>query len=423
VEGGLPKLGWGRHPAWIDMVIVLQLLLCFASTSAWTEAPQVAEQFRLARENHVTVIDARGAVDANGRPTHASPMWVTNVLPGTIVSAPPHDLGFDPRRPPSVIIVFVHGYDASASEALSDSNVLWRYIRDSNDSGRTTDKALPRTESMAFYAFLWRGDYGKLNFSTSVRAANITASVLSEFLETILNKAKGAKIVIVTHSLGTEVALEALKRTPLQHGVPFVTSLVIIEGAVPFFSIYRWKVTITFLNPSDGKERPDIVEQCSGEYADAINSASQVIYTSSANDHALVHAYPLYREVLDTSTVPCDLPILQGQDDRIVALGSPVDTRDRSELVQPPELPMPGTTGRRPVPQIQPHPNSVLINYKNMKIEHPHVTAVSIANYPDTDSPAYFSEGHSVVFESNGRRIVQDLWSRVAPGIENSEHN
>jgi pimeloyl-ACP methyl ester carboxylesterase len=425
VEDPLPKLGWGTHPACLTIKIVLQMALCFASTSAWTQEPRVAEQFRLARENHVTVIDARGAVDVNGRATHASPMWITNVQPGTIVSSPPHDLGVDLRRPPSVIIIFVHGYNTSASEALADSNVLWRYIQDSNDSRRTTDKALPRTNSMAFYAFLWKGDYGKLNFSTAVRAADNTASVFSEFLEGIMDSVKDAKIVIVTHSLGTEVVLAALKNTPRPHGTPFVSSLVIIQGAVPFYSIYHWKVRITFLNPSDGKDRPDIVEQCSGGYADAINSVSQVIYTLSANDHTLGHSYSLYREVLDTSTDPCDLPIVHGQNDRIVALGSPADTGDRRELVQPPQSPQPPSpvASRPPVHQILPRPYSLLINYTNMKIQHPNVSTVPIANYPDTDSPSYFSGGHSVVFETNGRKIVQDLWSRVAVEIETSGQN
>lgn len=312
VECRLPKLGCGSLAAHINVAIILQVVLYLASTAASSQVLGVAEQFRLARENHITVIDARGAVDANGRTIKASPSWITNVLPGTIVSSPPHDLGFDLRYPPSVIIIFVHGYNTSATEGLSDSIALWRYIRDSNDFVRTTDKAVPRTDSMSFYAFLWRGDYDAVNFSTAVRAASNTASVFSEFLKTIVSEAKGAKIVVVTHSLGTEVVLEALKMTPRPPGTPLINSLVMVQGAVPFYSIYRWKVRITFLNPSDGKVRPDIVEQCSGEYADAINSVSQVIYTRSANDHTLGHAYSLYKEVLDATTAPCDLPILHG---------------------------------------------------------------------------------------------------------------
>lgn len=91
--------------------------------------------------------------------------------------------------------------------------------------------------------------------------------------------------------------------------------------------------------------------------------------------------------------------------------------------MQPPELPSQTTPSRRPVLQIQPRPNSVLINYTDMKIEHPQVISVSIADYPDTDSLGYFTGGHSVVFGANGRKIVQALWSRVAKRIANSGHN
>src|SRR5258708_23983243 len=133
------------------LVAILQLVvLCLLIASAWRKDPDLAEQFKLARQNHITVVDARRAVDSAGQPNHSEPLWVANVLPGAPGSAVKHDLGLDgPPKAPKVIIIFVHGYGTPPAGALEDSNALWRAITESNKALSKAPKNPPQNEPLA----------------------------------------------------------------------------------------------------------------------------------------------------------------------------------------------------------------------------------------------------------------------------------
>ncbi len=403
-------------------VVLEQVVLCLFTASVWAKDSDLAEQFKLARRNHITVVDARGAVDSTGQRNHSGPLWVTNVLPGAPESAGKHDLELNGRsKQPKIFVIFVHGYGTPPASALEDSNALWQYIRESNGALRKTLKYLPETDSLAFLAFLWRGDFGRLAFSKSRQAADDTAPSFADFLATVVREAKGARLVILTHSLGAEVVLEALEALRHTNGHPVVDTLILVQGAVPFYSLYNWTVKIGVLNPSDAVTRPDYIKQCSGKYATAIELASQVIFTVSAKDLVLGRAYYYYNELIGPPTAPCDLPIFHGVDDRVTALGSPIDTGDRSELIESPKMPEPihRPQPQAPVIQILPPPNSLWITFTDMKIKYPHVSPVPIAAYEDTSTDVLGETfpGHSVLFQRNGRKIVQELWNRIAERI------
>jgi pimeloyl-ACP methyl ester carboxylesterase len=362
-------------------------------------------EFKLARENHITIVDARRALDSNGERIDREPLWVANVLPGAPGPAAGRDLDLERRSPPArIIVIFVHGYETSQTLALEHSNRLWQHIKESNAEFRKARPEIPETDSLALFAFLWKGDFGGVNFSRAQHAAKATASSFADFLETVSLEAKGAKIVVITHSLGAEVVLEALKSLPSLNGGTLVDSLILVQAAVPFYSVYRWTVSTSMVG-YDLKT----TEECSGQYATAISSTGQLLYTISGSDRVLGFSY-LVHEMIDPSESPCVI-----RDVAARALGRPVDTRDGLTTVPPPKtLTSPYKPKSNAIP-IMPPDGSVMIWFKNMQISHPNAVFLSIDKYEDTstDLESRVLPGHSVLFESNGRYIVRDLWEHV----------
>jgi pimeloyl-ACP methyl ester carboxylesterase len=200
---------------------------------------------------------------------------------------PAQDLGF--RGRPKVVVIFVHGYHVGPTEALQDSSALWRHIRESNEQLRKTLRALPETDSVAFLTFLWRGDF--VLFSDSQQAAKDTAPAFVDFLKTVLREAKGTRTVIVTHSLGAEVVLEALGSAAGLGSV--VDGLILVQAAVPAYLLSRW--TVSFQTGSDFLAdvmiKPENREERRGRYAIATRSVRELVYTFSAKDEVLNYLF------------------------------------------------------------------------------------------------------------------------------------
>ena len=384
-----------------------QALLCLLTVSSWAKGSELASEFKLARENHIIIVDARRAIDSNGERIDGEPLWVANVLPGAPGPAVGRDLELERRSLPTrIIVIFVHGYQTPPTLALEDSNALWKHIKESNEELRKVQPEIPETDSLAFFAFLWRGDFGVPNFSRSQQAAKGTASSFVDFLETILLEAKGAKIVVITHSLGAEVVLEALASLPSLNGRTLVDSLILVQGAVPFYSVYRWTVSTDMV----GVDVETTTEECSGRYATAIRSTGQLLYTISGSDRVLWVPY-LFHEIISPSESPCVM-----RNDTARALGRPVDTRDGLEILPPVlKMPAPPYRPKSNAFPIVPPAGSVMMRFKNMQISHPNAVSLSIDRYEDTsaDLEGRMFSGHSVLFKSNGRYIVLDLWKRV----------
>jgi pimeloyl-ACP methyl ester carboxylesterase len=385
--------------------ILRQTLLCLLAVSSWAKGSDLTSEFKLARENHITIVDARRALDSNGERIDREPLWVANVLPGAPGPVAGRDLELERRSPPArIIVIFVHGYETPPTLALEDSNALWQHIKKSNEELRKARPEIPETASLTFFAFLWRGNFGVLNFSRSQQAAKATASSFADFLETVLLEAKGAKIVVITHSLGAEVVLEALASLPSLNGRTLVDSLILVQGAVPFYSVYRWTVSTSIVG-----DDVEITTECSGQYATAIRSTAQLLYTISGTDRVLGFVY-LFHELISPSERPCDT-----RSGAARALGRPVDTGEWSTIVPPPKIPDPPYMPKSHTFPILPV-DSMIMRFKNMQISHPNAVSLSIDRYEDTstDLEGRIFPGHSVLFESNGRYIVRDLWKRVA---------
>jgi pimeloyl-ACP methyl ester carboxylesterase len=97
--------------------------------------------------------------------------------------------------------------------------------------------------------------------------------------------------VILVHSLGAEVVLQALDAYGSTGGSP-VDSLILVQGAIPAYFLYTWTRRFQMLpGPPDFREWPPEITQCRAKYRTAIRSATQLLYTFSANDQVLKWAF------------------------------------------------------------------------------------------------------------------------------------
>jgi pimeloyl-ACP methyl ester carboxylesterase len=381
-------------------------------------------RFDAARQNGVVVVDGRRAINESGGQSGVEPLWVANARPGGDVPRAPHELGMTGTA--KVAVIFVHGYNVTAAEALEESEVLSQDIRESNEHLRQQLSVLPETNAVTLLAFLWKGDFGEGLFYRAQHAAENTGHVFADFLGAVARQAPGARIVVLTHSLGAEVVLEALRGMKEADDRPAVDNLILVQGAVPAHSVYQWTVEYQQMPSGPNKQmRPEQVDQCTGRYAGAIRMARQLIYTFSVNDQVLANEWDLgpfrVNEFLLPQTQPCELPVLIGSGGmvlRVQALGSPFDTGDRSEMLPPPKIFAPPVDGTkklasdliRPLP-----PAAMLFRYKNFKIDHPKVERLDIASMDDNAPYTPFHHaGHSVLFQAAGRQIVEDLWRLAA---------
>ena len=115
--------------------------------------------------------------------------------------------------------------------------------------------------------------WGREDFGAAQRAADVSATSLTHFIAHISQGLEGGRIVLMAHSLGVRVALEALRRVP-------VDSAVFVQGAVPVTSIYR-STAANVLSESTP------VESCWGRYADVIRNAGHLLYTFTRDDDVL----------------------------------------------------------------------------------------------------------------------------------------
>jgi len=375
-------------------------------------------EFDQARRNNIVVIDGRRAVDPSGARSLVEPLWAVNTIPGSPAPRTPHELALPAKS--KVVVIFLHGYNVTAAESLAEGVALWQHIRKSNENLRLKLPALPETDSITFLEFLWRGDFGRLWFSEARQAAEITSRAFADFLRTVLRNARGARTVILTHSLGAEVALEALRA--MENSEPVIDNLILVQAAIPAYSVYRWTVSYQQI-PIGPREqmRPEQVDQCTGRYADAIRMARQLVYTVSAEDEVLGNEWEFGPFQLNEKVIPfpwrCELPVMPtagGTVLRVTALGRPFDTSDRSEMLSPPKIPDPmerqRPPGYRPIPLLP--PGETFFRYTNFRIDHPSPNRRDIASAKDRITSRY--PGHSVLFQQSGQPVVEELWTLAA---------
>jgi pimeloyl-ACP methyl ester carboxylesterase len=392
----------------------------FTILSAWQSytVPGVRTAFDDAQKEGIVVVDGRRAVDNSANQSRRQPRWVANAVPGYPGSSLSQHLGL--KADLLIVVIFVHGYNVTASEGLVAGNAVLKHLRKSNEKLRQLWPTLPESRSIAFVNFLWRGDFGLLRFSEAQTSAENTALAFSEVLTEVTREAPSARIVILTHSLGSEVALEALRLRKLaaQSGVD---ALFLVQPAVPAYSIYRWTVKFQQM-PEPGQQLPrEQVDQCNGRYVSAAQLATQLVYTFSAKDKVLVGNFNLapFRvdEFLDPLPLNCELPPdpFIGVSMATIPLGGPFSATDRRQVLPPP-LPIRNGPKQSNPPPVQPFvPGSMVFDFKDFAVDHPHPRELDIGKYRDLHGGMV--SGHSVLFEDAGEPIVEDLWRLYASSL------
>lgn len=139
--------------------------------------------------------------------------------------------------------MFVHGYLTSYADGIEDGNRLWSFLRAAADKAREHSLPSDPFQSASFFTFCWRGDFGAPNFWISERAARESAPSFAAFLQELHSQAvrrnKPLKLVVITHSLGAKVALEAFKLLLPKENSEWVSCTFLVQPAIPFGSVVR----------------------------------------------------------------------------------------------------------------------------------------------------------------------------------------
>lgn len=226
----------------------------------------------------------------------------------------------------STAIVYIHGYNISQEQAIAQGNGLFMLIREVRRprERRVGDKPpIPLNvqyvgDHLCFYTFIWRGDLGQLAFGAAEKSADDSAASLVSFLKELKantqQRSGPASMLLIAHSLGARVALEALHTvyTTITQG-PWVDSLLMVQPAVPWSVLYNGSyaacIRTDFRSPCEWMEMT-----WTGRYHQSIRAARNVMVTGSSADCVLKDNF--HGQYQATRTLPT-MPNL------FVALGFP----------------------------------------------------------------------------------------------------
>lgn len=198
---------------------------------------------------------------------------------------------FEPLdREPSAAVVFVHGYNTDLVDAVRNGNGLCRNIRKTISSSHEQGKG---GQHAAFFTFCWRGDLGRPAFPAAEANADVAGSVLAEFLKEFLEarnrKSPIAPVIVIAHSLGSRVALEALRTLYAEEGKSWIDCTLLVQPAVTASSLCTGTYELVPIRDSTNFETVEF----EGRYAGCLRASRHWIVTSSNRDAAL----PLMRSV------------------------------------------------------------------------------------------------------------------------------
>lgn len=397
------------------LFIVVQSAECgsFDSSNGNVTDDYLIAEFELARNLNIGVIDARSIVDRKGDQRKEG-SWRLNVLPGKPQSSEKTQFGFQDH--PQVIVIFVHGFNTPPLQALKHGNSLWVLLMKSNDRLRATNKTVLPNDALVFFTFLWRGDFSATRFSTAQKAADVSSISLADVIVQLSRETTKAKIVIIAHSLGAHVALEALKKVcEFNNNGVLVDSLVLVQGAVLATSLYKWTVT-------DIISEIKYVEYNCGRYANSIQCAGHLLYTISEKDKTLLKWFKFDEKLMPSHYECSTLPDLPGYGDpqvRITAIGSPFDGWNKLEPVPEPQFPKVNDYGNRREPSYLKLPQipkfAAMLYFTDWRIDHPNVQCLNISE--DKENHADIDDWHSTIFDEAGLYILENIWRRVIDGI------
>ena len=391
-----------------------------------------------ARVHHINIIDARIAVSEKGEQEEGQKegAWRFNVNPGN--SHGHSDSQFNYQDHNGINVIFVHGYNTSATDAIANGNRLWELLT-------TAREPIFPLIPVEYFVFVWKGDFGKLQFSKAQHAAAISSKALADFLGYLAQKTPSAKTVIMAHSLGTQVALDAVKdlyergQCGTQQDRLQFDSLVLIQGAVPAISLYTWTVdltveTINLLPGVDPTKRYQEYKEhttVSGRYVSSLKCTRQLLYTVSKEDKVLgkwmfqFDEFWLPYNSPRTASRP-DLPYFSGARLEVVAIGSPFDESVREETVGSLLEPLNPMEKQRSRKDQLGHAGGkdyvrqqVRSRYSGWKVVHPNFKAITVSDYvQDHKSIQDQNWWHSPIFDDTGWYLVEEIWKDVIQALQ-----
>jgi pimeloyl-ACP methyl ester carboxylesterase len=190
----------------------------------------------------------------------------------------------------AVCVVFVHGYNVPFASGVTEGNELCDEL--------ARQLGADGFQTIRFFSFCWRGDNGVLNFDESNASALRTAPALARFLTGLAQDPPPAgprRLIVVTHSLGALLALEALRTAATSPDGPLVDTLLLVQPAVKVDLLGRATIKQIVSVPPRGRTDPNIPEfvvlpeyENNGVYFDTIARATrQTLVTASSQDSVL----------------------------------------------------------------------------------------------------------------------------------------
>jgi hypothetical protein len=291
------------------------------------------------------VVYSRHAVGHDGLPrrTLSRQQWKT------LVELPPS------AAPADLHVVFVHGFDVGLTQSVTEGSYLARLLRQWVDR-KQGDRALE------FSTFSWRSDFGPGERSTGVKAATAQSAALADYLRALAAPKGGGKaprIVVLTHGLGAQLALEALQRGQAADGAPLLEALVMVQPAVRRIDVAKGTYEVI---TGDAVSSVDYT----GQYFDVITKSARTVLATSSSADAVVGQF--FANDLD---MPEDVP---ESPKSYAALGYPYFSSTEAEVFPP--------------------------NFRLIEL--------SPGRYLDMVMPS-----HDALFDAGGRRALWSLWQRV----------
>ena len=308
-----------------------------------TDIAVTEEIYRFARARadavkaHNQIAYSRHTVDNAGRLLNGAKRDAWKIL---------EDTAHPPASGPALQVVFLHDQDITLAESINRGNYLSQLIR------QWTTRKQPGLP-VEFHTFSWRADFGPEEFANARLAAHVQSASLASYLQSIGRP--NAPLVLVAHGLGAQLVLDALNLRRVNHVMPPVRAVLLVQPAVHRIDLSRGTYEVT-----DGDDVK--VVRYDGAYFHDLAAANSVLATCSNIDGVLSQEFP--GETGDPARAP----------KRDIALGIPYSSTTEAEVF--PE-------------------NFRLID-------------LSPGNHIDMALP-----GHDSLYDASGRRALWAMWQSV----------
>ncbi len=197
----------------------------------------------------------------------------------------------------TTVIIFVHGYNVTLDGSVVLGNAIWPQLqRAANRAGSS-----PSVRQLVFCTFCWRGDFGPERFGASEKSAMNTAASLAGFIAKLEAQAasvhKDVSVILIGHSLGAMVCLEAMNQLWRQEERPWIKCLFMLQAAVPVESVShgQYSETVVWSEPGPAgrplRHLEHTVHTNSAKYCEGFQAARLVLATTSSADNVLDDVY------------------------------------------------------------------------------------------------------------------------------------